>query len=105
MRAGALTISDRQMLMLIGGAALVGWLVLRNAGTVARTVTSGVVQAGGGVVAGAAEGIGTVFGIPETSMTQCQADMAAGRTWDASFSCPAGDFVKYLFGWGPTAGG
>lgn len=37
------------------------------------------------------------LGLPRTDMTKCQADLAAGRTWDASFSCPAGTFIKSFF--------
>lgn len=37
------------------------------------------------------------LGLPKTDVNQCQADLAAGRTWDASFSCPAGTFIKSFF--------
>lgn len=43
---------------------------------------------------GAIEGIGLAVGIPRTNMTKCEQDKAAGRWWDASFSCPAGDFLS-----------
>jgi branched-subunit amino acid permease len=52
--------------------------------------------AAGGVVAGAAEGIGDQIGIPRTSMTECEKAKAEGRTLDASFACPAGDFLGYI---------
>jgi hypothetical protein len=39
---------------------------------------------------------GEVLGIPRTSMTQCQIDIANGDTWAASFSCPLGTFADYL---------
>lgn len=42
------------------------------------------------------EAIGAVVGIPKTNPTACQKAMAEGRTWDASFACPASDFLKYL---------
>jgi hypothetical protein len=45
-------------------------------------------------------GIGEVFGIPRTNESQCQSDLVAGNTWDASFSCPAGTFIGSLFGGG-----
>lgn len=64
----------------------------------AENVTTGVIDAVGGVGTGVVVGIGDVVGIPATSMTKCQQDMAAGRTLDASFSCPAGDFIKYVTG-------
>lgn len=36
------------------------------------------------------------FAIPKTNMTECERAMAEGRTWDASFACPAGTFIDYL---------
>lgn len=50
----------------------------------------------GGVVAAGAIGIGNVVGVPQTSMTECERAKAEGRTLDASFACPAGDFLSYL---------
>nr|WP_315540506.1 hypothetical protein [uncultured Comamonas sp.] len=37
------------------------------------------------------------LGVPRTNMTECERAKAEGRTWDASFVCPAGDFIKYLY--------
>lgn len=58
-------------------------------------------QAVGGAVieaaAGGVIGIGQAVGIPETNMTECEKAIAEGRTWDASFACPAGTFIKSLF--------
>lgn len=88
--------------MLIGLAAL--YLVNRvrlaaadPSGT-ASAITGGVIDAVGGAATGTVVGLGEVVGVPKTNMTQCQQDMAAGRTWDASFSCPAKDFLKYVTG-------
>lgn len=53
-----------------------------------------VLDTGAGVVTQT----GKAIGIPETDRDQCQADIAAGRTWDASFSCDAATFMKYVFG-------
>lgn len=55
-------------------------------------VGAGVVDAGAGVVLG----IGDAVGLPRTEMNECQRAMAEGRTWDASFLCPAPVFLKYL---------
>lgn len=49
-----------------------------------------------GVLSGAVYGVGDAIGVPRTNMTQCEQDRAAGRTWDASFSCPAKDFISYV---------
>ena len=56
-----------------------------------------VVQFGGGVVSGVALGIGDAIGVPRTDMTECEKAKAEGRTWDASFACPASDFLRYVF--------
>ena len=47
-----------------------------------------------GVLTGAVETAGSLFGIPKTSQTQCQRDLQAGAWWEASFSCPAKDFLN-----------
>ena len=46
-----------------------------------------------GVLTGAVETAGSLFGIPKTNLTQCQRDLQAGSWWEASFSCPAKDFL------------
>ncbi|WP_137860556.1 hypothetical protein [Variovorax sp. 3P27G3] len=43
---------------------------------------------------GAVEGIGLAVGIPRTDLSKCAQDKAAGRWWEASFSCPAGEFLS-----------
>ena len=80
------------------GAVAVWWLSRQgNAQAVGETVGSAavstIVGAGTGVVLGAGEAVG----IPRTNMTECERAKAEGRTWDASFACPAGDFLKYVF--------
>lgn len=57
-------------------------------------VTRGVIDAGAGVVIGAGEAVG----IPQTNQDQCVEAIYAGRTWDASFACPAGTFLRYIGG-------
>ena len=63
----------------------------------------GIVQAVPGVIADTAAnvviGTGDVLGIPRTNMTECERAIAEGRTWDASFACPAGTFLGSLFPW------
>ena len=63
---------------------------------VGETVGKGAVDLADGVLSGTVQGIGGVVGIQPTNLTKCQQDIAAGRTWDASFSCPAGTWLKYL---------
>lgn len=91
-------------LYIIGGGALL-FIAMAATGTgkaVGKTIGGGAVDLVDGVVSGAVVGTGEVFGIPATNVSQCQADMAAGKTWAASFSCPAKTFIKYIFG-GATA--
>lgn len=92
--------------MLYGAAAIAGIGVvvymarkvqLPSVGSVAGNLAGGAVEAVNGAFVGSVKGIGSVFGVPDTSMSQCQKDIAAGRTWDASFSCPASDFVGSFF--------
>lgn len=87
----------------VGLALVLAWLKLsaRPGQTVAasigehlgQTVAGTVIDAGTGAVVG----IGKAVGIPATSETECQKAKREGRTWDASFACPAGEFITYLF--------
>lgn len=54
--------------------------------------TAVVNAAAGGVIA-----VGQAVGIPRTNMTECEKAKAEGRTWDASFACPASTFLSYLW--------
>lgn len=89
-------------LLIVGGIGVAVLAVLwlsrsGNAATVGQTVgeaaVSTIVGAGTGVVLGASEAVG----IPRTNQTECERAIAEGRTWDASFACPAGTFIKSLF--------
>lgn len=92
----------------VGGVAL--YVLARRkpgeslATTAGREIVGAAVDAVGGaasavgdVAASGVVGIGSVFGIPETNQDQCSLDLAAGRTWDASFSCPASRFIGNAF--------
>lgn len=91
-------LSDPRVMML-GGAVVAGLAlalmlkpraVAENAGRLAVGLAEGTAT---GVVVG----IGSAVGVPETDRNQCAADIAAGRTWDASFSCPAKQFLTSFF--------
>lgn len=79
------------------GAAVAVFLFVRNARTVARGVVNGAASLAGDVAAGAIEGVGEQVGVPRTDVDKCAAAKAAGNSWDASFYCPAGDFLKFVF--------
>ncbi len=61
--------------------------------TVGEVVGSAVVDGAAGVVVGA----GKAVGIPATNETECEKALREGRTWDASFACPAGKFLGSLW--------
>jgi hypothetical protein len=89
--------------ILVAVAGLVYWIVKRGIGGVTADVTSGVVKAVGGIATGAVKGVAETVGIPDTNQDQCSKDLAAGRMWDASFSCPASRFVKGVFSSGSSS--
>ena len=84
--------------VLAGAGAL--WWISRQVGNMggiggaAESLAAGAIRAVEGAAVGTVKGIGSMLGIPDTNQTKCQADMAAGRWLDASFSCPAGTFIN-----------
>jgi hypothetical protein len=91
-----------QKFMLIGAgvAALVLLVLVKKKGAAAdagAAVGAAAVDLAGGAVAGVAEGIGDQIGVPRTDMTECERAKAEGRKLDASFACPAGDFISYTW--------
>jgi hypothetical protein len=85
---------------LLAGAAVAAALVykFKDFKGFGAGVGGAVVDVVDGVIGGTVVGIGQAVGVPPTSQTECQRAMAEGRTWDASFACPAGDFLGYAFG-------
>jgi hypothetical protein len=63
----------------------------------AADVTSGALGVLGDIAGGVVIGAGDVLGIPRTNMTECERALAEGRTWDASFACPAKTFLGSFF--------
>lgn len=78
------------VLLAVGAVA---YFFLRGAKGAAKDVSKGLVNVGVGSVLGVSEALG----IPETNQTECEKALAEGRTWDASFACPAGKFLGSLF--------
>ena len=91
----------KQKFMLIGVAvAAVVLLILVKKKGAAAAVGNDIGEAANlatGVVGGVAMGLGDQIGIPRTDMTACEKALAEGRTWDASFACPAGKFIGSFF--------
>jgi hypothetical protein len=84
------------MLIGVAVAALALLVLVKKKGAAADVgiaVGEAAADLAGGVVGGVALGIGDQIGIPRT----CEKDLAAGKTWDASFSCPASTWIGSLF--------
>lgn len=79
------------------GAAVIWAMTQGNAKQAGAAIGSALVDAADGVLKGAVTSAGQMAGIPATNMTACEKAKAEGRTWDASFDCPAVDFLKYVF--------
>lgn len=86
--------------MIVAGgivAAALAYALLRRPADAGAAVAGAAWSLADGFIGEAGNLAGGAVGVPRTSQSQCDADKAAGRTWDASFSCPAGDFLRYLF--------
>lgn len=85
--------------MIGGGVALaaLAYVTMRGAKGTGASLGTAAVDMADGVLGGAVVGIGEKVGIPATNLTACEKAKAEGRTWDASFDCPAKDFLSYLF--------
>jgi len=92
--AKSLGMAERDLYMV--GAVAIG-VVLFYPG-VMEWIARRTAQAAGHAATGAVVGVGEALGIPATNVNQCAADRAAGRTWEASFSCDAATFARYLAG-------
>lgn len=85
---------------LIGGgivAAALLWATSQGARNAGAAIGGVAVDMVDGVFTGAVVGVGSVFGVPVTTMNECERAKAEGRSWDASFACPAKDFLNYVF--------
>ena len=87
-------------LALIAGAAAAVVIIakFKDLKSVGAGIGGAAVDVVDGVISGAVVGLGQAVGVPPTSMTACQRAIAEGRTLDASFACPARDFLSYAFG-------
>lgn len=90
-----LLLPNRYMLVGVAAAMAVVLLYVKKNGIAGAGVAVGeaAADAVGGVVSGAAQGVGDWFGFPRTNETECEKAMREGRYWDASFACPAGTFI------------
>jgi hypothetical protein len=92
-----LKLSNPYVIAGAAGLAFVLWVSMKGPKSAGQALGGGAVDLADGVISGAVIGVGEAVGIPPTNMTECERAKAEGRTWDASFACPAGDFLKYVF--------
>ena len=85
--------------LIAGGAvaAALLWSMSRGAQQTGQAIGGAAVDLVNGVLSGAVVGVSQAVGIPPTNRSQCEIDKANGDTWKASFSCPAGEFLRYLW--------
>lgn len=85
--------------VIAGGAVLaaLAFVAWRGAGATGQAIGGAAVDLADGVLGGVVQGAGQIVGIPPTNLTECEKAKAEGRTWDASFACPAADFLKYVW--------
>lgn len=86
---------DKNMMVFAAGALVVGVLLIKTIGV--TNVVAGGVGVAADAAAGVPIGIGDVLGVPRTNLSECELAIADGRTWDASFSCSAGAFIRSVF--------
>lgn len=96
---------NTKFILLGAGAAALVLLYIAKKKVAVVDVATAVGEAVGGIawgitdgaVSGVVYGVGDAIGLPRTDETECERAKREGRTWDASFACPAGDFIKYLW--------
>lgn len=81
-----------------GVGALAFYLFRKGPATAASAAVGAVADAANAAVGEVVNRAGEVFGIPRTNESECERAMREGRTWDASFACPAGTFLRYVTG-------
>jgi len=92
----------------VGAVGLLWYVASKAKSAVGDTLTQAQALAIGAVQAAnpvnVVTNIGEAVGVPKTDTDECARAMAEGRTWDASFACPASTFLKYSFSGAPGSG-
>lgn len=91
-----MTFEEKLLGLGVLAAAVVGIAIwAKGTKEVGLAVGGAAVDMADGIVTGTVLGIGDAIGIPRTDLKECEKAKAEGRTWDAFFACPAGNFTKY----------
>lgn len=80
-----------------GAVALAAYVMHKGVAGATAGAVGGAVALAGQVGQGVVLGVGDAVGVPRTDQSACDQAIAEGRTWDASFACPAGTFLSHLF--------
>lgn len=87
--------------LIAGGAVLAAivWAITRPGGAagVGAAAANAVIGAADGIIGETVNSLGEAIGVPRTEKSRCQAAKEAGDWWSASFDCPAGEFLSYVF--------
>jgi hypothetical protein len=85
--------------LLAGGAVLaaLAYVSTKGAKGAGEQLGGAAVDLVNGIVSGSVVSAGALVGIPATNETECEKAKREGRTWDASFACPAKDFISYVW--------
>lgn len=89
-------LKNPEKLLAWGAVALVAYVVIRGPQGAAKDAVKGSLDLLNEAAAGSVKGIGEAVGVPDTNKTQCQVDKERGDKWGASFSCSAGEYIKFL---------
>lgn len=90
-------------MVMIGGGLLalgIGLYIWKKGGVGAAASSAAAAAVGvvGSAASGAVLGVGDAVGVPRTNQTECEKAIAEGRVWDASFACPASDWLSMRVG-------
>lgn len=80
-------------LAVAAGVVVLAYVALRGVRGAAQGITSGAVNAVGGVV----EGLGLGLGLPVTDKEKCQKAIASGSIFDRSIYCTSGEFAANMW--------
>lgn len=90
MKAQHLAIAAGAFVVVLGGI----WVWRKGLEGAAEAAAKAAANLAKGAATGAVKGVANIAGIPDTNAGECKKAIADGRLWDASFACPAGDFLK-----------